>query len=299
MVSSAINDCSTYSVFTEICHNLQVLRFGNRSFKAIGRLSFAEATSTDRDCLMGQAAATAAKQGFDVSMRVTIERGRNWLLFRFKTPISGHVTDQLDKWHQVRQRIVSAAFAGRPATVYVRLPQHEDLSRVLDMPAALATLNNVQYQLYTRDSFDEGRLADVTDSVGFELASMWIGGQGGVGAGGAEQGMKEAATGGEKGELGMGVAEKTKRDPPRAYDSQAGLREVVEAAEMCDTEEGVPETGREVCVCVADGSVVYWLNPPVERRGSVLEAVQNLVREWGWELEGNSGGATSVSQASG
>lgn len=278
---------------------------------------------------MGQAAATAAKQGFDVSMRVTIERGRNWLLFRFQTPISGHVTDQLDKWHQVRQRIVSAAFAGRPATVYVRLPQHEDLSRVLDMPAALAMLNNVQYQLYTRGSFDEGRLADVTDSVGFELASMWIGGQGEVGAGGAEQGMKEALAGGVKGELGMGVAEKTERDPPHAhdgrngpahccprgpedvlplgkagtgyeaFDSQAGLREVVEAAEKCDTEEGVPETGREVCVCVADGSVVYWLNPPVERRGYVLEAVQSLVREWGWELEGNSGGATSVSQASG
>lgn len=270
---------------------------------------------------MGQAAATAAKQGFDVSMRVTIERGRNWLLFRFQTPISGHVTDQLDKWHQVRQRIVSAAFAGRPATVYVRLPQHEDLSRVLDMPAALATVNNVQYQLYTLDSFDEGRLADVTDSVGFELASMWIGGQGEVGAGGAEQGIKEASTGGEKGKLGMGVAEKTERDPPRAhdgrsgpedvlplgkagtgyetFDSQAGLREVVEAAEKCDTEEGVPKTGREVCVCVADGSIVYWLNPPVERRGSVLEAVQSLVREWGWELEGTSGGVSSVSQASG
>nr|KAG5706381.1 hypothetical protein BaRGS_033142 [Batillaria attramentaria] len=125
---------------------------------------------------MGQ---NAAKQNLNLIMRVTVRKGNNWLLFKRPEVIDHSVKDQMDKWHQIQQKIITTAFSGRPATVFVRLPQHENLSQVLKMPpGSLRTVDNTHYELYTRqDSFDDSQLTDIADSVGFELSSLWIGGQ--------------------------------------------------------------------------------------------------------------------------
>nr|KAG5705639.1 hypothetical protein BaRGS_026578 [Batillaria attramentaria] len=190
-------------------------------------------------------------------MRVAVKTGHNWLLFK-RPEITQHgVKDQMDKWHQIRQKLVTTAFSGRPATVFVRQPPLENLSGVLKMPAAcLETVNDTQYELYTQDSFEDRQLKGVTDSVDFELSSVWV-------AGGP-----------------------VKRD---AGDS-GHTRESVEAAEKCEMEEALPETSREVCVCVADGSTVIWLNPHAARRESVLGAVRSLVTSWGWSLDDTADG---------
>nr|KAG5706382.1 hypothetical protein BaRGS_033143 [Batillaria attramentaria] len=195
-------------------------------------------------------------------MRVTIKKGHNWLLFKQPEVNDHSVKDQMDKWRQLRQKIVTTAFSGRPSTVFVRLPQHENISQVLKMPGRLTTLDKTHYELYTcKDSFDDNQLKDITDSVGFELSSLWIGGQ--------DQGAEAAG-----------------KD-----DSQ--VRESIEAAEKCEMEDDVPETRQEVCVCVADGSVLCWLNPPDGRRAPVLDAVQSLVTSWGWSLHDAAGSSRS------